>query len=65
MASRNLIKIKNLTITAWNARSIKQDMVEVREAIEQFSVDVLLVNGTWLRPHDTIRVANCDVIRKD
>lgn len=50
---------------AWNARSIFNDMLDVRETIEWFGIDVLLVNETWLKPHMVVKVANCDIIGKD
>ena len=47
----------------WNARSIKNKMIELKGKIEEY--DIMGITETWLTNKDNIRINSYNIIRKD
>ena len=45
-------KIDNLRFTTVNARSIKMKENLISEAIEEYKINELIINETWLQDHE-------------
>ena len=48
---------RDLTITAWNADSLRHRLEELREFLARRKPDVLLISEIWIRAQDTETVS--------
>lgn len=55
----------SLTIATWNARNIKSQKDEVIQFLQEHSIDILLVQETFLKPSDRFKLPNFRVHRLD
>lgn len=47
-------EVNNLKICFWNARHLKNKLIETYNFLEKQKIDILMVNETWLKPSDKI-----------
>ena len=59
-----MVSIK-LNIISWNANSVKGKMGELKEFLYEAEVDILLIQETFLKPTDPLKVPNYNIYRND
>lgn len=55
--------IKKCNIALWNARSIKNKMVELKEKVREY--DIMGITETWLTENNSLTIKEYNVFRKD
>ena len=50
-------------IALWNARSIKNKMVELKEKVREY--DIMGITETWLTENNSLTIKEYNVFRKD
>lgn len=63
MDKNNIMQNKTLKILFWNARSIRQRILDIQIASHEF--DIIIVVETWLTPSDKIHLPGFSTYRKD
>lgn len=56
---------KKLSIFLWNARSIRNKIIETSHLVNSLNIDICLFSETWLRENHSIHIPNFKIYRKD
>lgn len=57
--------VRQLKIVSWNANSIRNKKYEFEMFLQDHSIDVALLQETWLRPCNNLKIPNYTVYRND
>lgn len=56
---------KKLSIFLWNARSIRNKIIETSHLVNSLNINICLFSETWLRENHNIHIPNFKIYRKD
>nr|CAH7716559.1 unnamed protein product [Callosobruchus chinensis] len=56
---------KRLKIIQWNARSLRSNRLSMQQLFGEQEFDIALVSETWLKPTQSFKYKNFNIIRKD
>ena len=54
-----------MNLVSWNACGLRQNVLEVRQYLENQDIDIMLINETKLTPDIQIKIKNYKIIRSD
>ena len=61
--SNHQTKMTGCKVALWNARSIKNKMVEVKQKIGEY--DIMGITETWLKKKEGVKIKEYNIFRKD
>lgn len=58
-------KERKLNIVQWNIRSVYAHLAELKNFINKYDIDIICLQETFLKPHQTLNIKGYSVERKD